>query len=298
MNLENQLSDLDKKNLRLLNSLIKTTNLSGKTNFKKDGVYTPILKRGHVIQCEFTGIGEELDFLHFAIVWNAKKNEETINVIPLTSKFKEESVASFYLGQIENFITKENNSFVNKESYIYVNKLMEVSRKRIRPVFKQNINGEMITESNGAKILVEISEEQKQRIKESIELFYLDSSEFLLEKLQSYSNNYFIDLESCSEEIFSCYGYRKISDLKIEEIDENNNRLSFLVNKNRQSLILKKLSESNWQKFKSDEHKDLYENIKYEKNLIVRRNNILEALFSRNELKVIEAKVIITDIFD
>lgn len=296
MEISSNISELDQRNLRLLNSLIKTTNLTAKKSYIKNGVYTPILERGHVIQCEFTGIGEELDYLHYAIVWNAKKNSETINVIPLTSQFKEESIGTFYLNKIKNFITKDNNNFVNKESFVYVNKLMEVSRKRIKPIYKQEINGDIIKNDKGEKELLKISEEQEQRILEGIELLYLDTNEFLVDKLKSISAE-----NQIQEDIFYNYdildcGYRKISNYT-EKHREDHIEINFEIAKKQYSLNLKKMNEDNWKNYKSTEHSNLYKNIKYEKNKFKRRNNIIEGIFSRNKLKVEEAKKILKDIF-
>ncbi|MFD0737382.1 hypothetical protein, partial [Planotetraspora mira] len=267
----------------------KTTNLTSKRNYMKDGVYTPILERGHVVQCEFTGIGEELDYLHYAIVWNTKKTCETINVIPLTSQFKEESVGTFYLNKIENFMTKDKDKFVNKESFVYVNKLMEVSRKRIKPVYKQEVNGTIIKNDKNQKELLKISEEQKERILESIELLYLESNEFLVDKLKSIpiGSQFEEDLVDNSELLD--LGYRKIINYN-QENTQNHTRINFEIAKKQYSLSFKKMNDHNWKTFKSLEHAKLYTKIKYEKNNISRRNNLIEGIFSRDNLKVEEAK--------
>lgn len=175
----NNFSKVALDDLNTLHKVIRTVNLNNLTlqqsNFKCiNGIYHPMLNRGNIVRCEFIGIGSEIDDTHYAIVWDCPFNSESITVIPITSKFIEESKRTFLLGMINDFITDKKNTVI-KPSYVYLNKIKEVSRKRLTPW--------VIPNSNPTK-LVTLNNEQIDRIKEAIAITYLDE-DYIVKKLCS-----------------------------------------------------------------------------------------------------------------
>ena len=150
------------QNLNTLNKIIKFTtfdNLKAEYD-NKNKTYLPDLKRGHIVQCEFIGIGSEYNDKHFAIVWSAPANSETIVVLPLTSQSIREDIGQFHLGKVANFITSDKPDpstglFTVKDSYIYVNKICEVSRTRVGLWYQRDSSGNLITDSSGNRVYVD-----------------------------------------------------------------------------------------------------------------------------------------------
>ncbi|MDX5713076.1 hypothetical protein SIK47_18505, partial [Clostridioides difficile] len=89
---------------------------------------------------------------------------------------------------------------------------------------------------------------------------------------------------------------RYIEHFKEHTIDEKKIIICF-IDGERYSLVMRKLNESNWNKFKSENHRRLYDSVIYTKNNIERRKYIILSLFSNNNIKVNESKKIIKNIF-
>ncbi|MDI0267202.1 type II toxin-antitoxin system PemK/MazF family toxin [Clostridioides difficile] len=286
----------DVENLKLLDSIIRTTNIHSVKPYKNKAGYEPILKKGYIVQCNFTGLGNELDFLHFAVVWNSSSREETINILPLTSKKKENSLRTFFLGKIEGFITKDdNNNYINKNSYVYISKMMEVSRKRVKLIYKQNNNGKF-QKIDERLIPLSIDEKYIKPISDCIKLFYINEGDYLVNILINMRSDYFLDIDELKNNKILELGYRYIEHFKEHTIDEKKIIICF-IDGERYSLVMRKLNESNWNKFKSENHRRLYDSVIYTKNNIERRKYIILSLFSNNSIKVNESKKIIKNIF-
>ncbi len=289
-------------NLTLLDKIIRTTNISNtKIKFNNNGsnvTYKPILERGNIVECEFVGIGSELDDTHYAIVWSAPSDNENLNVIPLTSKPKDESNCIFGIGKIPNFITlSPEGEYVNKDSYVYLNKMMEVSRKRIKLFFQKDINGNMVQEckkGNTINLPIIIHKDQLNRIKEGIRLFYLNDGECLVNLICSQHVSFFCET-NYDVEIYKS-GHRLLEKHSVNH-NEDFVDIEFGIYGKLYSIKMRKMSEENWKVFKSEEHLKLYDKVKKGSNFIDRRKNIIHSLFSCNEEKVKEAQNIIQDIF-
>lgn len=277
----NNFSKVALNNLDTLHKVIRTVNLNNLTlqqsNFKcNNGIYYPILKRGNIVRCEFIGIGSEIDDTHYAIVWDCPLNSESITVIPITSKFVEESKRTFLLGIINDFITDKKNTII-KPSYVYLNKIKEVSRKRITPW--------IIPNSNPTK-LVTLSNEQINRIKEAISITYLDE-DCIVGKLCSTG----LQLPIVYDDKFLTYGYRILTSISIDKSDNKKHKIE-LTSNNTKFLL-----ECFYPKFDISV-KHLCNLIEYHENPFTFRENILKSLLSNNPSKVNEAKQVIQFLYD
>lgn len=276
-----QYNDFNKtalNNLNTLHKVIRTINLNHLTlqqsNFeysKDNKIYYPILKRGNIVRCEFIGIGSEIDDTHFAIVWDCPINSESVTVIPITSKFVDESKRTFCLGKISGFITNKHSPSI-KLSYVYLNKIKEVSRKRLTPWVVPNSN---------PTTFVTLNDKQINRIKEAISIVYLDE-DYVVKKLCATGLQLPI---SYNEELLKC-GYRKLISM---DVDKSNNK----KHKIKIELSDCKYSLKCFYPYYNNSVKPLCKKIEYHKNYFTFRKNIIKALFSNNKNKVREAKQII-----
>ncbi|WP_044784562.1 type II toxin-antitoxin system PemK/MazF family toxin [Bacillus thuringiensis] len=124
-----QLRKTINKTIRLIENDIKNENKD------KHGRYLPSFKRYDVVHCNFTGIGYEWDFPHYAVVWNVDPIFDVIEVIPLTSVIRDEHIDVFSVGKIAGLPKKE-------QSTILLSDKTRVSRKRIEKVeFKHPKHG-------------------------------------------------------------------------------------------------------------------------------------------------------------
>lgn len=278
-------------NERLINNISKSIEIS-KRSLKQDSnkCYTPMLKQGDIILCDFTGLSTEFDEPHFAIVWAAKPKDENITVIPMTSKAKQESINTFTIGKIQNFITCNISSTV-KESFVYIDKICNVSRKRIRPwLQKDPTTGNVITDLSGKTFITSLNSSQKSRIKESIRLFYLQEGEYLYNYL-TYSLNYswIVDIDTCSKDCL-LHGYRLITNVQLSQLSSTQAALNYEVDGVQYSLPLIHINDSI---FCSTTLRSSFSKIKYKPNKYNRRNSLLYALLSNKTDYVDEAKAIL-----
>lgn len=295
--MDTSITKIDRSNLDLLDLIIRTTNIHGVKPHVQNNQFEPILKKGYIVKCQFTGIGNELNFPHYAIVWNVDHSDETVNIIPLTSQKKGGSLKTLALGKISNFITKDDdNNFVNKDSYLYINKMMESSRKRLKLVYAQNQDGSAKRDPRGKLIPLTITQDQISLITKAIKLYYTDDGNYLFNILKKLHTKYFIDLSTFDEDILSL-GYRYIDNYEI--IDSSPLKvIKFFIDNKEFSITMKEMDDSNWTKYKSNNHKYLYNKINYIQNIHQRRINIISSLFSENTDLILEAKSIISDIFN
>lgn len=293
--MKNSLISIDISKKRDLEALVRTTKLQKKsvTYDKTKNSFTPYLEKGNIVLCDFVGFGKELDLPHYAIVWKSNGWSENINIIPLTSKFKPESKSVFWLGKINNFMSIDDGKFINKDSYIYLNRLMEVSRLRVKLIYQEDIEGNKLTDSRGRYIPVKIDDTMINTISKSIKLNYSDDGICLVDLLLKYKPDNFIDLDSLSDKNILNIGYRLIDKYK-EYLFDGESILIFFVDEVRYSLKIKKI---NWTRFNSVEHSTLYSAINYHRNFGNRKKYIMEALFSRDKVKVIEAESLIKDLY-
>lgn len=288
---------INNENLELIDSAIRNIKCSARElNFNhEDKGFSPIYRRGDIVHCEFVGVGKELNFRHFAIVWCAKIDNENINVIPLTSKLKDESDCQFSIGKVSGFYTKDrSNRLVNTESFVYLDKLMEVSRKRVGHKYEQDSQGKFLKVNDNRYKQLSVGPDVVNRIEESFKLFYLNEGQSLYELINDKIDiNYQIDPVSIKEDLLKV-GFRLVQSYSIYDIDKckylichiNNIRYSIKFNK------LTKLQEDN---HRCKKYKHLYNLIKWNNNIRSVRKNILKALFSRNSHKVSEAKIILNN---
>lgn len=289
---------ISKENSKLIDGAIRNIQCDGKHIHFSHHAYTPIYSKGDIVYCEFVGIGRELDSGHYAIVWSAKSNSENINVIPLTSKLKDESKGEFNLGKIDGFYTKDegSNNLVNKDSFVYLDKLMEVSRKRVRPVNKQNNKGTYIKDTNGNKIKVAIDKEHTNRIIEGFKLFYLDEGTCLFDLISKKIDiKYQYTLRSINDDLLKI-GYRLVESYAIYDINSSK-VLIFHVNKKRYSITFNEILQPQKDRHSSKVDFNLYssDKIRWNKNILSIRNEISKALFSGNNEKINSAKNILTN---
>lgn len=167
-----------KDDLYTLHKVIKLVHLNTSLEVERDsitGAYKPLLKRGDIVQCDLIGIGSELDDIHYCIVWNSVSNNESITVIPTTSKELYENIDRFGIGKIEGCLTSKD-SLVPKDTYVYLNKIREVSRKNVKPWDKKDATGEKLKDSRGRNIICSLNEIQIKRIKDAISVNFLDEN--------------------------------------------------------------------------------------------------------------------------
>lgn len=85
--------------------------------------------KGKIVQYNFADIEEEVYSLDYAIAWNT--DEENVNIIPFTNKFCKESIESFCLGKIDNFVEILNEGFVENHHYVHLDKMISVPKKKL-----------------------------------------------------------------------------------------------------------------------------------------------------------------------
>ncbi len=214
-------------------------------------------------------------------------------MIPLTSKFKDESNCQFSIGKVPGFYTKDrNNNLVNTESFVYLDKLMEVSRKRVYPKYEQDSSGRFIKINGDKNKQLSVGQDIVNRIEESFRLFYLNEGQCLYELIQDKIDiNYQIDPLSISDDLLKV-GFRLIQSYAIYDID-NCKYLICHINNIRYSIKFDKITPLQENTHRNKTYKYLYNSIKWNNNIRSVRKNILKALFSCNALKVSEAKNIL-----
>ena len=190
-------------------------------------------------------------------------------------------------------MSKDDGKFINKDSYIYLNRLMEVSRLRVKLIYQEDTKGNKLTDSRGRYIPIKLDDAIINTISKSIKLNYSDDGICLVDLLLKYKPDNFIVLDSLSDKNILNIGYRLIDKYK-EYLFDGEIILIFFVDELRYSLRIKRI---NWTRFKSVEHSKLYSAINYHKNFGNRKRHITEALFSRDEEKVIEAENLIKDLY-
>lgn len=285
------MSSRENMNKMILDNVIRITQLSSvKVERGTNNAYLPQLERGNIVSCEFTGLGTEYNDTHFAIVWSAPPNDESIIVIPMTSQPKLESTKLFTIGKINNFVTSKDCLDI-KESWVHLGKMREVSRKRISPWFQiDTLSGNNIVDSRGNNLKVKLSEFQIIRIKESIKLFLLYEGKCLCDYIQDLNAKWISDYNT----VELLHGYRFTYDYLFTTIDENNAIIEYSCNNIKYTINLKKIDKD---RLNSDSHKLLYtEQINYKDNFYNRRKEIIKALFSNNLNKISKAKELIDDI--
>lgn len=130
-----------------------TNSLKRNTKRNKYGEFFPSVIPNQLVFVNFAGISAELDFPHYAIVWDTDSYQETVQVIPTTSYKEgvtEESSTFFNIGKI---------SFMNVETVVKLDHIMSISRKRI-------IKSQLKNPATGTDEPVVISQAQIQRIQE------------------------------------------------------------------------------------------------------------------------------------
>lgn len=283
---------INQENLTLLDSAVRNIKSSAKDLDYHNNVYNPIYRKGDVVYCEFVGIGKELNFGHFAIVWCAKADNENITVIPLTSKLKDESIGEFNLGLIPGFYTKDSSGFSNRKSFIYLNKMMEVSRKRVSPKYEQDSSGKIIIINSKPKHL-SIDIHKIKRIEESMRMYYLDERNYLVDIIKNKIHiHYQLDLTSVSTNLLEC-GYRLVESYSIYDISGDKILICHIDNK-RYSIRFKLINSIQINNHRNKKYKYLYNKIKWVNNVYSVRKELIKALFSLNIDKVSEAQQILT----
>lgn len=286
--MKNTIMTIDIDNKHQLKSLARITNIQKRIEDNKRNPLNPYLEKGNIVLCDFTGLGKELDLPHYAIVWESIESNENINIIPLTSKIKNESKSVFGIGKIKNFMSKQGNEFINKNSYVYLNKLMEVSRSRVKIIFEENIHGTKIRNKLGKLIPLKLDTNTIKTISNSIKLLYASEGVCLVDLLAtSYALDEFVSLDSLSNKKILDIGFKLIDHYRKYEFDDEK-FLIFYVNEERYSLTIKKI---NFDEFKCSEK--YFCEIPFRKNFKQRKLSILNALFSKNTKRVKEAEKIV-----
>jgi len=289
------MSNRDSANLNILDNVIRVTQLSSiKVEKGTNNSFLPSLERGNIVSCEYTGIGAEYNDTHYAIVWSAPPINENVVLIPMTSQPKYESIGTFTIGLIPNFITVKGSLTV-KESWVHLTKMSEVSRKRIKPWFQiDTTSGQNITDTSGNNLKVRLKTDQVDRIKEGIKLFYLDEGTCLVKYLQNTINAKWIcDVSSINAQIL-LHGYRDTNNLAFSQINDNTAQVTYNLSGTSFTIPLKKIILT---KFESTQHKNLYNNqVTYNTNKYNRRKQLIWALFSNDNALVNDSKRLITDI--
>lgn len=286
--MSNSTISIDINNPSQLNALARITTLQTKQASNQHLA----LQKGNIVLCDFIGFGEELDFPHFAIVWKSEQWSNNINIIPMTSKFKNESKFIFNIGKIPNFITKCDTGFIHKDSFVYINKMTEVSKSRVRVIYQQDISGNKLLDSKGRPIPIKLPDDDMHLVSQYIKLYYAEEGTCIVDLILKSTPDNFVDLNNIDENIFNI-GYRLVESYT-ENLLDNGKVFNLSINNSNYSVPLIKI---NWSRFNSTEHRQLYSNIKYHKNFGSRKQNIINGLFSKDPLKVNEAKKIINDLY-
>lgn len=274
------------KNLNTLDKVMRTVLCeNAETGYNHNHeCYYPVLEVGNIVQCQFIGIGSEFNDLHFGIVWSVSKAKETFLIVPLTSKSIERTKSQFSIGKIPNFITSTTDTSV-KESFVYVNKITEVSRKKVKLWFQKDSNGKTLKDSkNKHNLPVKISLSQVDRIKEGVELELLHKNNYLYEIIKCIDKDY-LPTSSIDEDILKM-GYRKI-DYHSSIFMVSSIVIKFFIKGQEHEILFKKFEEAVF----NDNNNYSNETVRYHNSMISRRNEILKALFSEDEVIVSRAKV-------
>lgn len=287
---EVKLGDLSKdKNLNAINKAFKLVVLDSlKAEYDKDNkTFLPDLNRGDIVECHFVGIGSEFDNKHFAVVWSAPANRDTILVIPLTSQPINEDNGQFLLGTIPNFYTSNSVATI-KDSYVYINKITEVSRTRVGLWFKRDASLRFISNSKGNNIPVKITSKQIERINEGIRLLLLGEQN-LLDIIKKEHVSWIVEVPT--DRNILLHGNRLVSSYSILYLGQDISELEYEISEGVFKITLRKFD---WTKFKGN--RSLYNYIKFRPNVVEKRNDLLKSLFSKDINFVNESEQIINDI--
>lgn len=217
---------------------------------------------------------------------SASRNKETLQIVPLTSKAIERDRGQFSIGKVTNFITSRDNQV--KESFVYVNKITEVTRRKIKLWFQKDSTGKPVKNSSNKNVAVKVDDVQMNRIREGVELVLLHKENYLLNIIKGVHVSY-LPVKSTNDDIFKL-GYRLVpKDSKIVSNDEI--LINCSVGGKEVEIRFKKFDRTTF----DDRSNFSDETIKYHKNHIERRNEILKGLFSQNLSMVNKAKVFLPD---
>jgi len=279
------------QNQSTLNKIVKLTvfdNLKAEYD-NNNRTYLPDLKMGDIVQCEFIGIGTEYNGKHFAVVWSAPADSETIVVLPLTSQKIKEEIGRFHIGKIPNFITSikpdpATGNYVVKDSYIYINKISEVSRTRVGLWYQRDNSGNLITDTSGHAVPVRLTDDQIERIKEGIHLLFI-GGDCLLDILKKV-HIMWIPMVPVNKTVLD-HGYRRIISYSINTITDDDLEITYTISDGTYSMCFRKFD---WNKFDNQKN---YNRIRFRNNKIERRNELLRSLFSKSPDLIKEAEQII-----
>ncbi|MBL4937734.1 type II toxin-antitoxin system PemK/MazF family toxin [Clostridium sp. YIM B02515] len=278
----NNFSKTTTQDLNTLHKVIRITNLNNLTYDQAKisteyGAFLPVLNKGDMVRCEFVGIGEEIDDTHYAIVWKAPANNETITVIPVTSTELENRQYQFSIGLVENFITVRGSTVI-KPTYVYLNKMQEVSRKRITPWTYENTSG-------GSEI-IKLNKEQIDRINDAIKVFYLDFN--YLEKAILENG---LQLPIKYPEYILDNAFRPIYHYILDNSDRKEFKANFMF-QNGFTGEIKMFYPGD-----TSSVRGLCKYIRYDYKRGKFRERIIKALFSGDKNRVLEAKTIINQLY-
>lgn len=278
----NKFDQTSKQDLLTLHKALRTVTLHTLTLeqakvFYERGSYLPSFEKGDIVRCEFIGIGSEFDDTHYAVVWKAPSNSESITVIPMTSSILDNTQCEFCIGKIENFMTIKGSTEI-KPSYVYVNKITEISRRRVTPWTYTNCVGN--------SEIVKLSHDQINRISDAFMVYYLDYN-YLFNEIVSNGLQFPIEYP----EYILSYGYRPITNYILDRSDRKQFIGKFILHNGNVGQV--KMFYIN----DTSSAKELCELIRYDRRVGVFRKRVLKSLFSGNEKKVLEAKAIISQLY-
>ncbi|MCC0684893.1 hypothetical protein KGF42_06265 [Clostridioides sp. ZZV15-6383] len=197
--------------------------------------------KGKIVQYNFADIEEEVYSLDYAIAWNTDR--ENVNIIPFTNKFCKESIESFCLGKIDNFVEILNEGFVENHHYVHLDKMVSVPKKKVNLVYQQDTHGYLLRDDNNNLIPAKITSEQSKSISNKMELFCAGEEKCLINILLKADPSYILDVNSIKDKNILNLGYESIDRYKEYNFDDDK-ILIFFINKKRYSVIMKKTNNS------------------------------------------------------
>lgn len=128
-------------------------------NLTSPTFFTPPLEKGQMVLVNFSGIGGELNRVHYGIVWNVAAEMDCIQILPVKSD-------KIHYKEFEHAFSIGKVGHLSKETWIDVREIMTISRKRI--------NTNLLESSPGAGDAREVylNPSQEYRINDGLRVYW------------------------------------------------------------------------------------------------------------------------------
>ncbi|WP_101773084.1 hypothetical protein [Peptostreptococcus faecalis] len=195
---------------------------------------------GNVIKYNFfaiTDIMESAEVLDYAIIVGVDEKSNMVDIVPITSKYCEDSIESFCIGTIPGFIEVKNEGYVTEKQYVDFDKVLSVPLSDIKYISSQDLYGNLLRTESGEISKVKVSDEQLQELLEKYNV-YEKEEEYSIFNLIKKSHPKF----NLNKEENDIKNLSKVLDNRMDSYREYNvsdkKIIVFFVDEKRHSIIM------------------------------------------------------------